>query len=162
MKSIDYSTSIKESPEELRALLTSLTSHKLRDRCEVLLWLKTGNIATIKEAVVLKGLNPSSGYRWWRIYKHKGMKGLLRQSYQGQPSPLKEKKELDDKLAADGFATIKEAAAWIKSTYGISYTENGLGNYFRARKIKLKTGRPQHPKQDAAKRSAYKKNTNKN
>lgn len=162
MRIVDYSTLIKEDVSYLEKLLKGLSSIKLRDRCEVLIWLKSGKVSTMKQAVSLKGYSVTQGQNWWKEYKTNGVHCFLQLHYQGQKSPLREKKELEERLCKEGFATINEAKDWIFETYGIQYTENGLGNYFRLRKIKLKTGRPTHPKKDAVKREAYKKNIRKN
>ncbi|MEM9985133.1 MAG: winged helix-turn-helix domain-containing protein [Bacteroidota bacterium] len=125
---------------------------------QIFLWLKSGRVSTMKEACHLLGRTDRNGNNLWRIYQAQGLRGLLtRKKGQGRYSPLRNKPELDQKLATDGFATINEARQWILDTYGIEYTENGLGNYFRANKIKLKTGRPSHPKQDDQAREVYKK-----
>ncbi len=157
MRTINYPIAIKESVEELRARLKQLSHSKLRNRCEVLLWLKSGQVDTMKQAMALKGMSTNQGNLWWKQYKAGGLSGFLTLGYQPQISPLKDKKALFDKLAGDGFATIKEARDWIKATYGIEYTENGLGNYFRQHKIKLKTARPYHPNKDEQVRKDYKK-----
>jgi transposase len=157
MIKIDYPNRIRESESELRSRYKTLTSSKRQERCEILLWLKSGKVLTMKEAVSLKGRSTDYGNKLWKRYKNLG----LEVNYNPQKSPLEGKQELEDQLASEGFSTIKEAQGWILETYGIKYTENGLGNYFRQRKIKLKTGRPFHPKQNEEKCSAYKKNIKK-
>ena len=161
MKKLAYPDLITESESALRSLYKTLTHPKLQERCELLIWLKSGQVSTMKTAVELKGKSPRQGHNLWRLYSQEGLSAYLTLRYKKPISPLEGKHELADKLAADGFDSIKEAQAWILTTYGIEYTENGLGNYFRAQKIKLKTGRPQHPKKDEAKREAYKKNLKK-
>lgn len=158
MIKIDYRNNIAESESELRERYQKVNSSKLKERCEILLWLKSGKVLTMKEAVSLKGRSTDYGNKLWKRYKTLGLTGCLKLNYKPQQSPLEGKQELEEQLSSEGFATIKEAQAWILETYGISYTENGLGNYFRQRKIKLKTGRPFHPKQNEEKRAAYKKN----
>lgn len=158
MRKIDYPNAILESESELRMKYKELTSSKLQDRCEILIWLKSGQVATMKEAVALKGRSVDYGNKLWKRYKNFGLSDCLALKYNPQQSPLSGKKELLDRLSNEGFSTIKEAQLWILETYGLKYTENGLGNYFRHKKIKLKTGRPYHPKQDDEKRIAYKKN----
>ena len=161
MRLINYEKEIKETLEELQKAQKSLSSNKLRERCEILIWLKSGHLTTMKECVNLKGRSLSHGNRLWRLYKTEGLKGYLELKYLGQKSPLgslEEREELKRRLETEGFSTINEARLWILKVYNISYTENGLGNYFRAQKIKLKTGRPHHPKQDEEKRAVYKKN----
>lgn len=161
MRKVDYQNEISESESDLRIQYQELTSSKLQERCEILLWLKSGKVKTMKEAVGLKGRSIDYGNKLWKRYKNLGLSDCLELKYNPQKSPLLGKEELAAKLSKDGFSTIKEAQAWILETYGIKYTENGLGNYFRHNKIKLKTGRPQHPKQDEQKRTIYKKNMKK-
>lgn len=162
MRIINYPELIKESATRLRELYKNISSFKLRNRCEILLWLKTGEVRSMKVAVALKGMSVSQGNNLWNQYKKEGIDGYLRLKYKPQRSPLADKEELGKRLSEEGFPTIKEAQEWILEKYNIKYTENGLGNYFRNKKIKLKTGRPHHPEQDEAKRTAYKKNMKKN
>lgn len=162
MRKIDYTKAIQESVTDLEKSYSELTKPKLRDRCEVLIWLKLGKVTTMMEASELKGITTMQGQRWWRQYKKEGLSSFLSSKHKGQVSPLTDKTELQDRLSKEGFSTINEARLWILQTYSIEYTENSLGNYFRHQKIKLKTGRPHHPKKDEEKRSIYKKNMKKN
>jgi len=162
MKKINYQDQIKESVEELSARMVKLDSAKLRERAEVLLWLKSGRVKTMKRAMELKGRSTNHGNNLWKQYQIEGIDSYLQFKHKGQVSPLRDRSELKEYLQKEGFSTIKEAQAWIRDKYGIEYTENGLGNYFRLHKIKLKTGRPHHPKKDEEKRQAYKKNMNRN
>lgn len=95
---------------------------------------------------------------WWRRYQQLGLQGYLSTDRKGTPSILNNFTPFWDKLGTEGFSTIKEAQNWLKEHHGITYTENGLGNYFRRHKIKCKTGRPFHPKQSEQERTEYKKN----
>lgn len=162
MLKIDYKNEIKESPEKLKELYKEEKNVKLKERVEVLLWLKTGKVDSMAEAMRLKSRSLNHGQNIWNLYKESGLEGCLKLKYRPQSSPLAEKPELIEKLQEQGFSTIKEASLWILTTYGIEYTENGLGNYFRKHKIKLKTGRPSHPLQDEEKRELFKKNMKKN
>ena len=162
MIKIDYPNEIQESIEELRSLHACEVHIKLRERLEILIWLKSGKVSTMKSAMALKSRSTNHGSRLWKSYRSGGMREYLSLNYIRKRSPLADRKELEERLNDEGFSTIKEARDWILSTYGLRYTENGLGNYFRRNKIKLKTGRPDHPKKDEVKREAYKKNTKKN
>lgn len=162
MRKVNYPEQIKESLPELKALAKALDCSKIKDRLEVLIWLKTEKVKTMKEAISLKGKSKSQGQRWWQQYKKEGIESYLCFKHEGQISPLSGKEELENRLNNEGFDSINEARLWILETYGIIYTENGLGNYFRHHKIKLKTGRPHHPKKNDGKRAAFKKNMKKN
>ena len=61
MRIVDYPTLIQEDVSCLEKLLKDLSSIKLQDRCEVLVWLKSGKVSTMKEAVYLKGYTVSQG-----------------------------------------------------------------------------------------------------
>jgi transposase len=162
MKKVNYTSIIQESVSDLEELRNSFSNKKLIERCEILIWLKSGQIKTMKECMKLKSRSISHGRDLWKLYKTEGLSGYLQLNYNPQVSPLEGKTELIERLKTEGFSTINEARLWILNTYNIRYTENGLGNYFRSHHIKLKTGRPKHPKQDEEKREAYKKNTRKN
>ena len=110
----------------------------------------------------MKNRSANHGSTLWKLYQEKGLEGYLKLCYKSRQSLLADKPELEEYLATKGFCSINEARIWILKTYNIKYTENGLGNYFRNKKIKLKTGRPHHPKQDEEQRKAYKKNRNLN
>jgi transposase len=157
MRKVNYKEEIKESVELLEARYKGLSKPKLQARCEVLIWLKRGEVGAMKKAAGLKGLSATQGQRWWRQYKSEGLDAFLSSKHKGQVSPLKGKSGLDERLDGEGFNTINEAREWISKTYNIDYKENSLGNYFRRNKIKLKTGRPHHPKKDGTARVAYKK-----
>jgi len=157
MKKIDYTKSIKESKRELDDYKKLLSHAKSEERLEILLWLKVGQVKTMKSALELKGRSREYGRVLWKNYKSKGLGYCLGVRYNPNKSPLADKEKLTEKLLDSGFSSIKEAREWILDTYGIEYTENGLGNYFRSRGTKLKTGRPSHPDRDSKKRSDYKK-----
>ena len=157
MSAIDYKSEIKESASHLETRVKSLLPPLLRHRCEVLLWLKTGKMSSMLACMRLKGMSKTTGTRWWQLYKSKGLDGLLSTDHKGQVSVLDDHSELWDRLTTEGFSTIKEARDWLFQEYGIRYTENGLGNYFRRRKVKLKTGRPHHPHKSEEERKAYQK-----
>ena len=159
MASIDYEVQIRESAETLRTRMKNVSSPKLRDRCEVLLWLKTGKVRSMLACMRLKSLNKATGVKWWQTYVSEGLDGLLTTGHKGNISPLDNHTPLWDRLSQEGFSTIKEARDWLKQEHDISYTENGLGNYFRRKKVKCKTGRPHHPKRSEEARDAYQKNT---
>jgi len=161
MARINYQKEIKEEVLYLEKRLSTILIPKARNRCEVLIWLKSGRVTSMRQAIILKGMNKSQGSEWWKQYKSEGIDGFLTLKYKGQSSPLKDKTELKERLEKEGFSTINQARLWILKSYGLAYTENGLGNYFRRNKIKLKTGRPHHPEKDEVKRTAYKKNMSK-
>ena len=125
MSGIDYTKEIGESVPTLEKRLKTLAKPKLRSRCEVLIWLKSGRVSSMRKAMTLKGMNKSQGCEWWKQYKSEGLDGFLHLKYKGAPSPLADKSELAERLATRGFATINEARAWILKVYGLEYTENG-------------------------------------
>ena len=160
MGKIAYTTEIKESSSELSSRLKTLSSPSLRNRCEVLLWLKSGRVSSMLACMRLKGYNKSTGVDWWRIYRDEGLEAFLsnRCDERGRRSCLDEHEAFWKRLETDGFSSIKEARDWLFKEDGISYTEDGLGHYFRRHKIKNKTGRPSHPSRSEKKRTDYKKN----
>ena len=160
MGKINYQTAIKESESVLASRLKTLSSPSLRDRCEVLLWLKSGRLSSMLACMRLKDYNKSTGVDWWRIYGDEGLDGLLSNRCQdrGRRSPLDTCEGFWTRLEDEGFSTIKEARDWLAEHHNLFYTEDGLGGYFRRHKIKSKTGRPYHPQRSESDREAYKKN----
>ena len=134
---INYQTSIVESVSTLKTRLKTLTSMPLRNRCEVLIWLKSGKVSSMRACMVLKGYNKSTGADWWCIYQAKGLDGLLSTHHKGNTSILDTHEDFWHKLNTEGFISVQEACNWLATKYRIHYTENGLGNYFRRHKIKL-------------------------
>lgn len=158
MSKINYSSLITESLPDLEARFKTLSSLPLRDRCEVLIWLKSGKVSSMMACMALKNHNKSTGVLWWRTYREKGLDYYLSIQRPPNRSVLDDHPGFWERLGKDGFASIKEARDWLASEHQIIYTENGLGNYFRRHKIKCKTGRPHHPQQSVEERAKYKKN----
>ena len=159
---ITYSTAISESSTELTSRLADLKLPYLRDRCEVFLWLKTGKVRSMRQAMVLKNKHTNTGVNWWKLYQEGGLDALLTPFEAHRSSPLDELEEFWERLENEGFSQIKEAQHWLQTHFGLRYHEDSLGNYFRAHGIKCKTGRPHHPKKKEAQRVSYKKNMKRN
>jgi len=162
MRVINYPVAIHERVSELQERYRNLRSPKLLERCEILLWLKTGKVKTMKEAMSLKGRHTNHGRDLWKLYTSEGIAGYLSLKYRGPQSPLDNLPDFHEHLRTIGFSTLQEACTWLKEHHNLSYSISGLGNYFTRNKIRCKTGRPNHPKRDENERVAYKKNMRKN
>lgn len=160
MRVVDYPKEIKESVTELSDLLKQQSHAKLRVRCQVLLWLKTEKVSTMKQAMELQGYSTSQGQNWWKQYKSGGIAEFLSLRYSPQVSPLSGEPAFEARLK-EGFESLQQGVDWVKEHLGLEYSTAGFWRYLNRRKVKLKTGRPTHPKRDAQKRQAYKKNTRK-
>ena len=113
MKKIDYSSHIQEDKEELKKLLKTDLCPKLKERCEILYWLKSGEVSTMKEAMVLKNRSLVHGSNLWKLYKEKGLSEYLKLNYKLRKSPLLGKESLENHLKTKGFSTINEARLWV-------------------------------------------------
>ena len=154
---IDYKTAITEDISELTEYLKIQTKVPLRDRCEVLLWLKSGKVTSMRACMELKNRNKSTGVEWWRIYVNGGLSALLVSHHKGRHSALDECSAFWDRLRNEGFSTLQEACDWLATHQQLTYSVKGLSSYFKRHQIKYKTGRPSHPNRSEEERNKYKK-----
>ncbi|NJN72806.1 MAG: helix-turn-helix domain-containing protein [Limnothrix sp. RL_2_0] len=153
---------IKESEEILKEKLRQ-TSHAVqRSKLQILWWLKTGKVRTVKELVAWSGYHRSCVSRWLSRYRREGLEELLRiKSSPGRPSvmPSAVKEKLVQKLSEEsGFSSYKEIQQWLA-------TEQELPlDYKTVHKIvrydlgaKLKRPRPVSSKQSEGAVDTFKK-----
>ena len=151
MSVIDYTKEISESASTLEHRLKTLVKAKLRNRCEVLIWLKSGKVSSMRQAMILRNMNKSQGGELRKQCKSEGLEGFLHLKCKGRTSALDGNPAFWKRLGAEGFADVKEVRAWLAKTQGLKYAPSGLYDYFSRKGIKLKTGRPHHPKRDGGK-----------
>jgi transposase len=65
--------------------------------------------------------------------------------------------DLSAQMRVGAISRLKDAQAYLRERWGISYCLDGISKLFIRRKTKLKTGRPRHRDADAAAQAAFKK-----
>ena len=68
---------IKETVDELRQLLQSTETKEVKERVQVLYWLKSGQVQTTKAIANLIGKHRVTVSRWLSSYKAQGINALL-------------------------------------------------------------------------------------
>ena len=68
---------ITETTTELKELLRANEHIELRERIQVIYWIKSEQIKTIEEIASLLGKHRTTISRWLTIYRNRGMKALL-------------------------------------------------------------------------------------
>mgnify|MGYP002777064842 CR=1 FL=1 len=69
---------IKESAEELKELMKKQTSGLGFAKVQALYLLKINAVETVRYLAVLMGRGESTIHRWLKVYREKGIKGLLK------------------------------------------------------------------------------------
>ena len=101
-------------------------NQKKADRIKAILMLNNGySQGEIAEILLL---DESTIWRWHHLFKSKGIKGLLKDNYQGGTAKLTECQitELDIHLSDEIYLTSNEVRAYILKEYGIKYTIKGV------------------------------------
>lgn len=156
---MDYQTEITESEDYLVKLERSTKDVKVRDRVRFIRLLKTGEAKTQHQAGTLIGLGIRQSQRLWQRYREAGLAVLAVNNYAGGVAKLNEagQRQLQERLTQDDIASLEQARRYLQEEFGISYTTSGVSYLFKRLKVKLKTGRPQNIKQDAAQFEEFKK-----
>lgn len=119
---------ITETTTELENLLELTEFVKVKERIQVIYWIKSDRVKTVTAISLLLGKHRTTISRWLKIYRQRGLKALLNKKQNcgrnKKITPFIEqslKKKLQD---PDQFHSYKEAHLWLKKEHGIeiSYT----------------------------------------
>ena len=154
---------ITETVDELKELLKSTESQGVKERVQVLYWLKSEQVKTIEASANLIGKHRTTVSRWLSSYRTEGIKALLTK---GKSSGRKRKlsssveeslkQELKD---IEGFSSYKEIQTWLKAVHDLDMSYTGIHQIVRYRfRAKLKVPRPTHTKQKPGAIEEFKKN----
>ncbi len=160
---LDYTELIKEPASELLKLERRQSEALFRDRIRYLRVLKSGEVKTQRAASNMIGISDRQGQRNWRLYREKGLLGVLGPLKRpGAPRKLKaeEYAELESRLESDDIQFLHEAVAYVKQQYKKDYTIAGMHYVFKRLKVKKKTGRPVNIRQDKEGLEYFKKTSN--
>ena len=156
---IDYPSQIQESVADLQSKEAKSQKTAILKRLQLLRLLKSGQTNSRERAAELVSMSSRHATRLWKMYQRQGLLGLC--NY--QPGGCKEKLTVEQKAkleqaAAQGeFATLWQACDYVADEFSVRYTQPGMWSLFRAMKIKLKTARPRHYKQDQQQAETFKK-----
>jgi transposase len=68
---------ISESTKDLKQLLHQQSSARLKERLQALYWLRSGKVKTRQNLARVLARGESTVYRWLKLYKQGGLRGLL-------------------------------------------------------------------------------------
>lgn len=157
------SIEVKESQDDLAQRLRQAEQAKVRERLQVLYWLKQEqrpSITTIAKAV---GKHRGTVQQWLSTYRKQGLDGLLdiKRSAGGvRKIPQWAEDALAKRLEEpeQGFSSYGEVQQWMADTLGIEAEYHAVYQMTRYRlKAKLKVVRPQNSKQNREQRETFKK-----
>jgi transposase len=153
--------SVKETEEELKALLRKASLHQ-RPRIKMLLNIAKGQTASAALAAAT-GATPDSIANWKKKYKSGGLEALLHDARGGDfRSGLSEdqKQKIGQKVSSptDALTSYKQAQAWLKEELEVEKNYHAVNKYLKRNfGTKLKVGRKSHVKKDEAAIAVFKK-----
>src|SRR3989337_2250880 len=139
MPKILYSRVIEEDPQQLKELEKRHRYTHLFQRLRMLRLLKSEECRNLGEAAEALGYSWRQCQRWFASYKAGGLE------------------ELQNAMKRGELATIGQAEEFLRERHGIEYAHpDGVGQFLRRRKVKLKTGRPRHEEANPKEQEAFK------
>jgi len=115
---------IKETQEELLALLLSEIDVRKRERLQFLFWYKSGLVISRKQISALLSRSLPVITRWIKRYTRLGLEKFLEMDYQGRKSsriiPVEAVEDLTIKLGTEeGFGSYREIQTWLKEEHAV-------------------------------------------
>ena len=155
---------IRETEEELKALLGREKDAHRHEKLQVLYWLKTKTVDSVLSAAVRLGKHRTTIQRWLSSYRSGGIEELLLQKPRsGRPRIMNPEtverlsKELQE---PEGFSIYKEVHQWLTSCCEVKLAYRTVHQWARYRlKGKLKVPRPVSEKQKTGVVEEFKKNS---
>jgi transposase len=155
---------VKENLEEIAEKLRQTSKPIVKERLQVLYWLKQEKAPSISKIAKSIGRHRGTLQKWLRIYRAEGLPGLeiVKSSSGGgnRVIPKWAEDALSKRLqeSENGFASYGAVQQWLSQTLGVEAEYHAVYQMTRYRlKAKLKVARPQHYKQDLEQRLAFKK-----
>jgi transposase len=155
---------VKESLEEIAKRLNQASKPIIKERLQVLYWLKQEKAPSISNIAKSIGRHRGTVQKWLRIYRETGLAGLekVKSSTGGgnRVIPKWAEAALSKRLqeSENGFASYGAVQQWLSQTLGVEAEYHAVYQMTRYRlKAKLKVVRPQHYKQLTEQRLAFKK-----
>ena len=153
---------IWETEDDLKLMLKSNSSPRIKERIQALYWLKTNQVHTTLDIAQLLGKHRTTVSRWLSVYRTRGIDSLLTlKKSTGRPSKISLsvreslQSELDD---PEGFSSYKEIQFWLQLFHDIQMSYSSVHQLVRYRLgAKLKVPRPVHLKQKTGAVEEFKK-----
>lgn len=144
---------IKETTKELKQLLHQQKRVRIRERVQVLYWLKSKQTPNALSAAALIGRTYSTVKRWLRTYRQSGLQELLELKHGGGKElslSVEILAALEHRLQQpDGFDGYEAIQIWLQETYGIEPNYSTLHGIVHNRlNASPKVVRPQSAKRD--------------
>jgi transposase len=143
---------IGESLESLRELLAKTKDAKRKRRVHLLVLIRSGEVRSRASGAKHLGVHRNSIGDWLQAYEERGLEGLLDIGTPGAkpgqkvlaPAVLK---QLEERLADEGFASYGEARQWLRREFGLEIPYGTVYGLVRFRLgSRLKRARPLHVK----------------
>ncbi len=156
---MNYESLIREDLKKLKQIAKKQKLVRDEKRIQFLIWLKSGEAKTQKEAGRKVGWQLRQSQKIWRIYREDGVQGVLEKTERrgfGKLSSV-EISRLNEYLREFGARSLAEIRQYLKQSAGVEYTIGGVSDLCLRLEIKLKTARPANYKKDVGAVQAYKK-----
>ncbi|MEX0272737.1 helix-turn-helix domain-containing protein [Leptolyngbyaceae cyanobacterium UHCC 1019] len=154
---------IKESLDELGERLRAIEQPILKERLQVLYWLKQAQAPSISQIAVAIGRHRGTVQKWLALYRAQGLEALLvvkpTPGGGNRVIPLWAERALAKRLQepSNGFDSYGAVQQWLLESLGVEAEYHAVYQMTRYRlKAKLKVARPQHMKQNRDQREAFK------
>ena len=157
------SIKVQENSDELRTQLRQASDSKIKEKLQVLYWLKQPQAPSISAIAQAISKDRSTVQTWLSKYREGGISAMLavKKSPGGvRVIPQWAEKALSKRLQDPnhGFKSYGEVQQWLSETLGIEAKYHAVYQMTRYRlKAKLKVVRPQNRKQNREQREAFKK-----
>jgi transposase len=155
---------VKESLDEISERLRQASQPIVKERLQMLYWLKQDNAPTISNIAKAMGRHRGTLQEWLKIYREKGLPALeiVKSSPGGgrRIIPKWAEEALSKRLQEpeNGFESYGAVQQWLADKLGVEAEYHAVYQMTRYRlKAKLKVARPRHYKQDKEQREAFKK-----
>lgn len=162
---------IKESVEDLKQLMKKQTSSLGFAKVQSLYLLKIKAVETVRYLAILIGRGESTIHRWLKVYREKGIKGLLneeeKEDRQENSKPPGRPEVIDVETAAAiqqelkepfGFKSYQEVVIWLDLVQGVKISYISVWRIcHKDFNAKLKVPRPKSIKQEEGAIEKFKK-----
>lgn len=148
---------VRESLESLRELLAKTKDAKRKRRVHLLVLMRSGEVRSRGAGAKHLGVHRNSIGDWLQAYEERGLEGLLEIGTPGAKAGQKVLapavlKQLQERLAGEGFASYGEAREWLQREFGLEIPYGTVYGLLRFRLAsKLKRARPLHVKKTPSK-----------
>lgn len=128
---------ITETTTELEKLLSLTQFVEVRERIQVIYWIKSDPVKTVTAISLVLGKHRTTISRWLNIYRTQGLKALLtKEKSSGRNKKITPfiEQSLKKKLQApEQFHSYKEAHLWLKKEHSIEISYTAVHQLIRYR-----------------------------